>query len=78
MEQRIDNLEKEVKHLRQDIKELINEIKKLTSSCSRMDEHITFVNGVYTTVRNPVSFMFNKVRRIMGKNEEIVLPQIKE
>jgi len=78
MEQKINNLEREIKALREDMKLLTDEIKKLTSSCSRMDDHITFVNGVYTSVRHPVSFMFNKVRRIMGKSEQIDLPQIKQ
>jgi hypothetical protein len=78
MEKKIESLEKEVRELREHIQLLTNEIKNLTSSCSRMDDHITFVNGVYTSVRHPVSYMFNKVRRIMGKSEDVDLPQIKE
>jgi hypothetical protein len=47
LEKKIDNLDKEVKEMKELIKELIK-------VCGRMDTHITFVETMYDTLKNPI------------------------
>ena len=35
---------------------LIN-MEKVVPACERMDDHVTFVNGVYTTVKAPIEYV---------------------
>lgn len=46
-------------------------------SCDKMNTHIDFVNGVYDTVRMPLSYISNKFHKIaspFGKSKTIELP----
>jgi predicted nuclease with TOPRIM domain len=78
MEQEIADLRNEIAELRGDVKELVQEVKRLNKTSNRMDDHITFVNSVYTTVRQPFSYILGNVYRVMGKTQNVVLPQLKD
>lgn len=47
LETKITNLEKEIKEMKEMLKELLK-------VCGRMDNHITFVESVYQTLKNPI------------------------
>lgn len=47
LEEKIDRLEQEIKEM----KVLINDLIKV---CGRMDTHITFVESIYDTLKNPI------------------------
>lgn len=64
MEQEIQELKEEVKLLREDI-------NKLITICSRMDNHITFVDNVYDSVRIPVQSIFTRLRLGISVPENI-------
>lgn len=72
----MDELKEEIKQLRVEVKELTRQIQILANTCGRMDEHITFVNGVYTTARQPLDFVFTRVNRLMGSADNHELPAI--
>lgn len=60
------------------IKKLENIEKKLDiveTSCVDMDNHINFVNGVYSIVRTPLNFIVNKISSIQGKTTQQALPE---
>lgn len=54
--ERLDKLEKEIKYLKQG-----NDV---------MTEHVTFVENVYDTIKNPFYFIMNKIRPIEGIPEK--------
>ena len=43
-----------------------------------MDDHITFVNGTYSAVRSPMSWIFSRVNRMMGVVAPPDLPRIED
>lgn len=70
--ERLKKLETEIKGLRKDI-------QNLTTVCSRMNQHINFVENVYSTVRIPANYVKNKVESLMGINKpSLPLPSSKE
>jgi hypothetical protein len=68
---RLDSIEK----LLQDIYEL-NEIN--FTNCSKMSEHVDFVEKTYTIVKIPLQFLTNKIECIMGSGSQNKLPEIKK
>ena len=44
-----------------ELKEIRQEIRDLKKTCSKMDNHVEFVESVYETVRAPVSWILSKV-----------------
>jgi len=68
---RLDSIEK----LLQDVYEL-NEIN--FTNCSKMSEHVDFVEKTYTIVKIPLQFLTNKIECIMGSGSQNKLPEIKK
>ena len=69
MEVRFDRLEKL-------IIDLNTSVNKQSKSCSKMDDHINFVEGAYETLRSPLDYVTSKVNRLRGIEGEHQLPQI--
>lgn len=61
VQDQINEVKHEIKELRKDIHTLTQEIRALTKTCSRMDNHIDFVDGVYDTVRAPANYILSKI-----------------
>jgi archaellum component FlaC len=57
---------------------LIQVVDKLDGSCSKMDEHINFVETTYETLRSPLDYFTNKINGLRGVDEMKQLPNIKE
>lgn len=72
IEEKITNIDKKVDL----ILELLN--TDLKKNCEKMGEHIDFVETVYDKVRNPLSFVCNRVNEYCGKNEEVLQLEDKE
>ena len=51
--------------------------QRIEKDCSKMSEHINFVENTYSVVRLPLNFLKNRVEMIMGKNSAQELPKIK-
>ena len=65
----IDKTENELKEIREELREiraqmdrieelLLNNVEK---NCKKMGEHIEFVESVYEKVKNPLSYICNKI-----------------
>lgn len=65
-----------IDELRREIAALRTDVRDLRKVCSRMDDHITFVNGTYNAVRSPMSWIFARVNRMMGVAGPADLPRI--
>jgi hypothetical protein len=59
----------EIQQLRAEVKQLTDIVLRLEKSCSRMDDHIDFVDHVYETAQAPVNFVLQKVSRLMGSSQ---------
>lgn len=52
LERALDRIEQRLVH-----------IEKVIPACERMDDHVTFVNGVYTTVKAPIEYVCSAFTR---------------
>lgn len=69
----------EVGSLRNIIEELRKDIQQLQKICGRMDEHISFVNSTYDTMRAPLGAIMNIARRTLRYEDRTTeLPQIEK
>lgn len=57
------------------LEEMDKRLARVESSCTGMDSHIDFVEGVYTTVRHPLEFMSQKVSQLAGQGTQLALPE---
>jgi hypothetical protein len=78
MEDKIDKI-----NLRLDsIEEILQDIYELNkinfTNCSKMSEHVDFVEKTYTIVKIPLQFLTNKIECIMGSGSQNKLPEIKK
>tara|TARA_Y100000996_G_C21981006_1_gene420495 strand:+ start:139 stop:357 length:219 start_codon:yes stop_codon:yes gene_type:complete len=65
---RLDNLELKV----DTILELLE--KDVKPNCNKMNNHINFVENVYSTVKNPLAFICNRVNYLRnGEDQEYSL-----
>ncbi|MBL97735.1 MAG: hypothetical protein CMF52_07960 [Legionellales bacterium] len=66
---KIENLERIVSRM----EERLIQMEKVIPACERMDDHVTFVNGVYTTVKAPIEYICSAFSRTDTK-----LPNVSE
>lgn len=57
----LSELKSQIEELTKKINVLITDVKDIKNSCSHMDEHITFVEDTYSSVRHPLNYIFSKI-----------------
>ena len=57
--QKLENLEITLSRVETKLKKM----EKVIPACERMDDHVTFVNGVYTTVKAPIEYVCSAFTR---------------
>lgn len=68
----------ELRNIKKEIKMLSDKIEKLDKSCSRMDNHINFVENTYDILRTPLNVVSNLVTNTFSsKKIENKLPSLK-
>ena len=67
---KLENMEKTLSRME---KRLIK-MEKVVPACERMDDHVTFVNGVYTTVKAPIEYVCSAFTRTDTKLPNANLP----
>ena len=75
MRKEMNAMKTDVNLLREDIKQLMDVVSK---SHSKMDQHVDFVEGVYSSVRHPLNYVKNRIEHFMGKHQSPSLPQIED
>ena len=68
MSSELSNLINESKLQREEITKLTIAIRDLEKVCSRMNNHITFVENVYETVKAPANYILSKISTSETKN----------
>ena len=71
-----DEKDDKFESLKKEVKILSEKIDLLIETCSNMDAHISFVNGVYNTVRTPFSYILGKFNLLTGNR--VHLPETYE
>jgi phage shock protein A len=78
----IKRLRKEIRRMRREIKEMRTELKTLvdvvSKSHAKMDQHVDFVENIYSSVRHPLNYVKNRIEQFMGKQQSPCLPQIED
>ena len=69
LREKVLDLREEILNLRRDMETLLKEVRELKYICSRMDNHINFVENVYTAVRQPFSFILGYTTKWTSKKE---------
>lgn len=70
-----DNLlVEEISKLQNQVEALTKQVETLTVTTSRMDNHIDFVEGVYTVLRAPLDFIRKQYDKLVGGTIEGHLP----
>ena len=82
--QELYDLKNEVSNLKDEVSKLREDIQQLIITCGRMDNHISFVDGVYSTVRKPLEFIVNRLpfqsrsqslpEIVYGSDQNILVP----
>jgi len=68
----------ELRNVKEEIKKLSSKIENLDRSCSRMDDHINFVENTYDILRTPLNVVSNLVTNTFSsKKIENKLPSLK-
>jgi chromosome segregation ATPase len=60
----IIEIKEEIKEIKQILLELKTEIYKTNNSCSKMNEHINFVENVYDGLKRPIEYVKNSFQQI--------------
>ena len=91
MEVRLSKIENQLKGMKElliklndNIESLNNKIggleesldEELIPECKKMGSHIDFVENVYDTVKHPLGYLCNKIKRITGRNKTYTLTDI--
>ena len=53
---------------------LAERVSKCEKSCGNMDNHISFVENTYSTLRSPLDYFRSTINSITGERNDEVLP----
>ena len=70
----MNNIEEKLDILIKMVERIERRLNIIEESCTGMDSHINFVNGVYGTVKSPLNFILNRVS--FGSQSRLELPDI--
>lgn len=74
--EKLNSLEQQLFSIKNDLNKIANKSNDIENNCSKMKEHIDFVESVYETVKEPLNFFTNKFYYYIGN--EITTIQNKE
>lgn len=67
---RLKNLETKMDIVILTLQRIENNLREVKLSCNTMDEHIDFIESVYTTVRSPLDYIMSRTRYLMSSSDE--------
>ena len=68
LENKIDELRKEVKDISKKLDIVMEKLQVSADECARMGNHITFVEGIYDSVKSPLNYICEKVNHYRETN----------
>lgn len=71
IEERLKRIEEQIEKLNKKMEGLDTFIRhNLAKDCSKMSEHIDFVDQVYETVRSPLNYICNNINYVLGDSSQ--------
>jgi predicted nuclease with TOPRIM domain len=72
----MNDIKNDLNEIKTNLRELTEAVKSLEQQCSRMNNHINFIEETYSSLRTPLDFLLQKVNYITGSNVPVlpVLP----
>jgi archaellum component FlaC len=70
----LKNIEERLSSIESNLGIVIDKNKKVGEDCSKMREHINFVENTYSLIRTPLSYIKNKIEFVMGSKPASDLP----
>jgi archaellum component FlaC len=68
----IETMKKDLDDVKDTLTKLTIAIDKLTNVCSRMDNHINFVEDTYDSLKFPLNYAKCTIEKIMGLDEKLL------
>lgn len=65
VEEAISKLSKKIDMVLELLQNQINDLNNVNGSCKKMNDHIDFVENVYTHVKNPLGYIIGNVNKLM-------------
>lgn len=69
-------MEEDIKNIKEDIKNIKESLNRIERSCNVMNNHVSFVETTYTSVKAPMDYVLGKVNSLMGSSEKYSLPTL--
>jgi hypothetical protein len=60
----LNEISEKLTYINERLEYIENDMKEIKKSSSNMDEHISFIENVYETVKTPFYYIINKVKPI--------------
>lgn len=76
MEDKLDVILASLKSIETRLDSIEHHLKIVNADCSKMNEHIEFVEKTYNAARTPLNYIKNKVEYMMGSYSSGELPKI--
>ena len=72
--ERLGKIEQRLTEILERLGRIEEQLSRVGSSCRGLDSHISFVEGVYSTVRRPLDYIVQSVTSLMGEEPSLSLP----
>lgn len=80
IQQQINNLNNQISDIKNKIDDIDLKLDKITKiltedvkeNCDKMANHINFIERVYDKVKNPLGYVFNKIKWVSRNNQKTI------
>lgn len=76
MEENFNEILSSLKRIETRLDTIENHLKIVNKDCSKMNEHIEFVEKTYNAARTPLNYIKNKIEYMMSGNTGTELPKL--
>ncbi|MEE9573262.1 MAG: hypothetical protein V3W20_09455 [Candidatus Neomarinimicrobiota bacterium] len=78
MENKIAKIEQRQQRIEEKLDQIILMLETINSSCGAMDNHISFVENVYSVVRAPLDLTLSVLSPFASRDAENTLPNFRQ
>ena len=71
----MDHILEKLDRIQHDIDTIKVQLDQIAPQTQKMDQHVDFVNTIYSNVKRPFHFICDKTSQLMGNTAQIQLPE---